>query len=247
MGNSRVHRFFPSILLPSNVGMLLYSAILRLRTSVPLVRMQIFNISDLFATPVAAAIATTDTLNKTSRRRRRKPAHVALPTTNCAEEPISNHSDGNHYSTVDTKTFALCDKATNTVANKKKKQKKKRNPKAADELPSEVTSINYGHSNSDKSDSNVNDGAPQNKVTENMRGEVQDLMASLELITSQRNALEKSLNELREENDRLARNNEDLKDELKEMTDETLELSVEKQRLLSKIGTLKKQLLNRPK
>lgn len=217
---------------------------LELRASVPLVRMQIFNISDLFATPVAATIATSDTLNKTSRKRRRKPAHVALPTTNCVEEPVNN--SGGNPSVVDTKIIALCDKATNTVANKKKKQKNKRYPKAADELPFEITSANSGHSNSDRSGNDVTSGATQNEVTENMKGEVQDLMASLELITSQRNALEKSLNELREENDRLARNNEDLKDELKEMTDEALELSVEKQRLLSKIGTLKKQLLNRP-
>lgn len=220
------------------------------RTLVPSFRMQIFNISDLFATPVAAT-SIVDTLKKTSCRRRRKRAPNALSKTKCFQRVVDKeNNDTNTNASLNPKTVALCDKGTNTVVIEEKKTKRKRYASAASELTSQISTaktIESFHSNSNKPGRNEDGNSTENPATENMKDEVNDLIASLELITSQRNALEKSLNELREENDRLARNNEDLKDELKEMTDEALELSVEKQRLLSKIGTLKKQLLNRPK
>lgn len=197
--------------------------------------MQIFNISHLFATPIPATVAVNTQNTKSRKRQRRRQArpigcvnNASICTNGCEK-----HSSINPGSKDVTNNYEVSTNTTlhNPAGSKRKRRSKKSNSNNSGKLGANEVLLH-----------------PESATKqEDEKHAMMDLVNSLQTLTSEKNELEKNLNELREENDRLIRNNEDLKDELKEMTDEALELSVEKQRLLSKVGALKKQLLNRPK
>lgn len=185
--------------------------------------MKIFNLSHLFKTPVASPIETNTQNTNSKRRRRRKRTHndSQLKSSNfCSSPDIPNKRLELEHKTTE---------ANHPVFPAAKHKRLKTNKSDLDNLFKKSNSTTIKPS------------------SENMKGEVFELMNSLHTLASEKETLEKKLNDLRIENEWLIKNNEDLKEELKEMTDEALELSVEKQRLLGKIGVLKKQLLNRPK
>ncbi len=193
--------------------------------------MQIFNLSHLFKTPVLSA-AETNPANKKSRRRRRKKR-----TQNADCVQTASDSSKRDDAVVGAKSFR-----PRSPPNVRPETTRKY--KGAYSCPAAPVKATRG-TTTEPTSSATNE--VETKIAATMKQEMVDLIGSLQTLASEKDALEKNVNELREENDRLIKNNEDLKDELKEMTDEALELTVEKQRLLSKIGVLKKQLLNRPK
>lgn len=194
--------------------------------------MRIINISHLFKTPVISSVDTLSQISRKKRKRNRGKAQKA----NCdnasalpSEQPIKYQSVSNQ-----------------SVENTKKRRRRRKPASEKSDIDPNRPVVKSKPQKNAQEKSRICDS---NKVkpAENVKQEITELKNSLLILSSKKDMLERKLKELQEENDRLAKNNDDLKDELQEMTEEALELSVEKQRLLGKIGILKKQLLNKPK